>query len=143
MRKSVNVTIHADKIRFPVSPTLYGLFFEEISHAGDGGIYAELIRNRSFEDTLVPDRCHVENCKLHSPTGWVSPFEHTDPIPGWYTQIPEGCEAEIKLDDVLPLNETNPISLRVEAASVPHGSWGIPVRSGETYNRDRKLSILI
>lgn len=142
MRKSANVTIHADKIRFPVSPTLYGLFFEEISHAGDGGIYAELIRNRSFEDTLVPDRCHVENCKLHSPAGWISPFEHTDPIPGWYTQIPEGCEAEIKLDDALPLNETNPISLKVEAASVPHGRvsvcntgfWGIPVRSGETYN---------
>ena len=28
----------------------YGLFFEEINHAGDGGLYAELIRNRSFED---------------------------------------------------------------------------------------------
>ena len=28
----------------------YGIFFEEINHAGDGGLYAELIRNRSFED---------------------------------------------------------------------------------------------
>lgn len=28
----------------------YGIFFEEINHAGDGGLYAELVRNRSFED---------------------------------------------------------------------------------------------
>ena len=27
----------------------YGLFFEEINHAGDGGLYAELIQKRSFE----------------------------------------------------------------------------------------------
>lgn len=34
-----------------INPSLYGLFFEEINHAGDGGLYAELIRNRSFEDS--------------------------------------------------------------------------------------------
>lgn len=33
----------------------YGIFFEEINHAGDGGLYAELIRNRSFEDADSPD----------------------------------------------------------------------------------------
>lgn len=33
-----------------ISEHQYGLFFEEINHAGDGGLYAELIRNRSFED---------------------------------------------------------------------------------------------
>ncbi len=34
----------------------YGIFFEEINHAGDGGLYAELIRNRSFEDNdYVPE----------------------------------------------------------------------------------------
>lgn len=33
----------------------YGIFFEEINHAGDGGIYAELIRNRSFEDSNSAD----------------------------------------------------------------------------------------
>lgn len=32
-----------------ISPTLYGVFFEDINSAADGGIYAELIRNRSFE----------------------------------------------------------------------------------------------
>ncbi len=33
-----------------ISPSLYGIFFEEIDHAGDGGIYAELIRDRTFEE---------------------------------------------------------------------------------------------
>jgi alpha-L-arabinofuranosidase len=38
----------------PVSPTLYGIFLEEISHAFDGGLYAELIQNRSFEEGVLP-----------------------------------------------------------------------------------------
>lgn len=33
----------------PVSPLLYGIFFEEIGHAGEGGLYAELIQDRSFD----------------------------------------------------------------------------------------------
>ena len=36
-----------------VSPYQYGLFFEEINHAGEGGLYAELVRNRSFEEGTV------------------------------------------------------------------------------------------
>ncbi len=36
-----------------ISPTLYGIFYEDINHAADGGLYAELIRNRSFEDDLA------------------------------------------------------------------------------------------
>lgn len=43
----VNVDTHPTKT---VSPDLYGIFFEDINNAADGGIYAELIRNRSFED---------------------------------------------------------------------------------------------
>ena len=32
-----------------VQPTMYGLFFEDINYGADGGLYAELIKNRSFE----------------------------------------------------------------------------------------------
>lgn len=32
-----------------IQPTMYGIFFEDINFAADGGIYAELIKNRSFE----------------------------------------------------------------------------------------------
>ena len=39
-----------------LSPLQYGIFYEEINHGGDGGLYAELIRNRSFEDNATaPD----------------------------------------------------------------------------------------
>ena len=49
---TAQVTIDIDAYqRGPrISPTHYGIFFEDINHAADGGIYAELIRNRSFED---------------------------------------------------------------------------------------------
>ncbi|MFZ1236825.1 MAG: alpha-L-arabinofuranosidase C-terminal domain-containing protein [Prevotella sp.] len=46
----VNINLDVNKTGVSVSPTLYGIFYEDINHAADGGIYAELIRNRSFED---------------------------------------------------------------------------------------------
>lgn len=36
--------------RQPIDPLLYGVFFEDINYGGDGGLYAELIANRSFEN---------------------------------------------------------------------------------------------
>ena len=33
----------------PIQLTMYGLFFEDINYGADGGLYAELIKNRSFE----------------------------------------------------------------------------------------------
>lgn len=46
------ITMNVDAaLRGPLtSPYQYGLFFEEINHAGEGGLYAELVKNRSFED---------------------------------------------------------------------------------------------
>ena len=46
----INVNIDAQQRGPEISPTHYGIFYEDINHAADGGIYAELIRNRSFED---------------------------------------------------------------------------------------------
>ena len=37
------------KLGAPVQPTMYGLFFEDINFAADGGLYAEKVKNRSFE----------------------------------------------------------------------------------------------
>jgi hypothetical protein len=48
---SAIMTIEVDRPGIKVCPTLYGIFFEEVNHAGDGGLHAEMIRNRSFEDT--------------------------------------------------------------------------------------------
>ena len=38
-----------------ISPTLWGIFFEDINMSADGGIYPELVRNRSFEDGDTPE----------------------------------------------------------------------------------------
>src|SRR5690554_4170254 len=43
------MTIETKKIGAEIQPTMYGLFFEDINYAADGGLYAELIKNRSFE----------------------------------------------------------------------------------------------
>ena len=51
-RSQAQVVVNVDAAHpgAQVSPRLYGIFFEEINHAGDGGLYAELVQNRSFED---------------------------------------------------------------------------------------------
>ena len=54
-----------------VSPNLYGIFFEEISHAGDGGLYAELVQNRGFEEHVLPSgmtyREDIRKSRLSTP----------------------------------------------------------------------------
>ena len=44
-----SILVKGDGLTVPVNKELYGLTIEEINHAVDGGIYAELIQNRSFE----------------------------------------------------------------------------------------------
>lgn len=52
----VTLTIQPAQHQAEIGDLHYGIFFEEINHAGDGGLYAELIRNRSFEDnTSTPE----------------------------------------------------------------------------------------
>lgn len=43
------ITVKANEIKATVQPTMYGIFFEDINFGADGGIYAELVKNRSFE----------------------------------------------------------------------------------------------
>ena len=45
--------VQTQKLGAPIQPTMYGLFFEDINYAADGGLYGELVKNRSFE---FPDR---------------------------------------------------------------------------------------
>lgn len=46
---SVTLTISADKPGARIIPTMWGIFFEDINFGADGGLYAELVKNRSFE----------------------------------------------------------------------------------------------
>ncbi|MBQ8607494.1 MAG: carbohydrate binding domain-containing protein, partial [Bacteroidaceae bacterium] len=46
---SHEMVIQTKKLGAEIQPTMYGLFFEDINYAADGGLYAELVKNRSFE----------------------------------------------------------------------------------------------
>src|SRR6267154_6636410 len=48
---SAELTIDATQIVSPVSPTLYGLMTEEINHSYEGGLYAEMVQNRTFRSS--------------------------------------------------------------------------------------------
>ena len=41
--------VNTSKVGGPIPSTMYGIFFEDINYAADGGLYAELVKNRSFE----------------------------------------------------------------------------------------------
>ena len=87
---AARLTINVGRPGPAVSPTLYGAFFEDINRAGDGGLYAEMVQNRSFED-------------FSSPLGWTT------------LQGPQ-AQADVALDTQTPLNANNPTSLRVHIA---------------------------
>ena len=57
----ITITVHADQPLHSVSKDLFGIFFEEINCAGDGGIYPELVRNRSFDDSDKPEHWDISS----------------------------------------------------------------------------------
>lgn len=73
---------------------LYGLFFEDINHAADGGLYAEMVQNRSFE------YCETDRKEYHALTAWEKAGEIN-----W----------EVRTEQ--PLHSENPHYLHVEAQS--------------------------
>ena len=45
----ITLTIQADKPGAQINPAMWGIFFEDINFGADGGLYAEMVKNRSFE----------------------------------------------------------------------------------------------
>ncbi len=62
---TLNVDMTSRGAEVPAS--MYGIFFEEINHAGDGGLYAEMLMNRSFEERVMPEGYKVVNGELVPP----------------------------------------------------------------------------
>ncbi|MDD7632041.1 MAG: alpha-L-arabinofuranosidase C-terminal domain-containing protein [Parabacteroides sp.] len=134
------ITIDGEALRSPVNPSLYGLSLEEVNHALDGGLYAELIQNRSFEDGVPPLNCPYDFASnlLSTPNGWSLPFIRPDSIVGWH---PLTTDTHLYIDTQGTINEYNRRSLLV--SSVPTdgksggvyatGYKGISIRKGETY----------
>jgi alpha-N-arabinofuranosidase len=105
--------INAAKVTGTVSPMLYGLMTEEINFSYEGGLYGELIRNRTFK------------ANTQEPIFWYAVGDTT-----------------IALDTNQPLNAALNLSLKLDATKASKispvgiangGYWGIPVRTNTTY----------
>ena len=98
-----------------VSPNQFGIFLEEINHAGDGGLYNELVRNGSFTEATTLD--------------------------AWSVIRGSGAEVNLFFDDSVPLSPAKQRSLRIEvgpskgdrAGVSNEGYWGISVKQGKSY----------
>lgn len=111
------LTIEAGQYASKMSPLHYGLMTEEINYSYDGGLYAELVRNRAFlDDPQIPAH--------------------------WSSVQGNGSAASISLDRNQFLNKALPTSLRLDVSSATHSSpagvsntgyWGIPVKPETRY----------
>src|ERR1700728_1460230 len=116
--QSPSLTVHLDQPTAKVSPMLYGLMTEEINFSYDGGLYAELIRDR----TVGPGR---------------RPLFH-------WTEVARGDSmVDISVDDHTGPSNALPRSIKLTVAaasdSAPAGMqndgyWGIAVRPQTTYS---------
>lgn len=52
-KNEYTIVLNMEAEGIEISPMLYGLFFEDINFAGDGGLYGELIKNRSLVKNLI------------------------------------------------------------------------------------------
>jgi alpha-L-arabinofuranosidase len=137
----LTMTIDASAPRVRVSPEMYGIFFEEINHAGDGGLYAELIQNRDFEAGLPPEGWRIDGEQLVTPSGWGTKKWVATDLPGW-SFIKEGdAEGSMQLESTDPLNERNPHSLKLTVEKlgercgvVNSGYWGMNIVKGDWYD---------
>ena len=128
--------IDAGKVTGKVSPMLYGLMTEEINFAYEGGLYGELIRNRSFKADAVVPRVTPETYEAGK---YLPVTFKPDTQPRFWTVV---GGASMVLDPNSPLNEFLNVSLKLDAASASAaapagvangGYWGIPVKPQTTY----------
>ena len=109
------VTVRTNKAK-DVSRVLYGWHYEEIGMIGDGGLYAEMVRNRNFEEANLPEGLVIENGKykdIPGPARGEKKIYQIDPLVGWVT-TPLGCSPiRISLTDMRPLNPQNSHSMAV------------------------------
>ena len=140
------ITIDVAQHGADIPSSMYGIFFEEINHAGDGGLYAELV-----EDTSVPEGYRVKDGKLYPPANSCNHLTcakphpdmcyrwPTEEIPAWSLTQLEGEGASMKLTTEYPLNSATPTALKVtlpaegRVAIGNTGFWGMNIEEGKDY----------
>src|SRR4051812_19647224 len=108
------VTIDVARPGASINPAMWGAFFEDINFGADGGLYAELVKNRGFE--------------------------FPDPLMGWSKLSPTLAKGELSVRDDGPFNPNNPHYVRLVSEGTAlfgianEGFRGIGLRQGEAYN---------
>ena len=117
--KEAKVTVEVDRPGHKISPVLFGIFFEDINLSADGGLYPELVRNRSFEDADTLENWTFVSADARS-TASISTadVQAGPPIP--------------------PLNPFNRKSLCIKANGSFNlknsGFWGMNIVKGKSYS---------
>ena len=150
VKESVPVTLNVSEKGAPVSSSMYGVFFEEINHAGDGGLYAELVQNRSFEEKEMPEGYFIERGRLkpapvpNHENGKVNhdasyKWNH-EPVRAWSLQPADESIASMRLTKEEPIFETAPNNLEVSIHQadkpvrlINEGYWGMNIEKGKLY----------
>jgi len=151
------ITIHLDKRGPALNPRMYGIFLEEINHGVDGGLYAEMIRNRGFEDAKPPEGFSFHpgadgrrgrwmaagyNAEAFGKFDYFNPDGTMKDFPFW-SLIKEGAaQGSMNLDTNNPLNPAGPRSLRLDIDDpgsgrlgiANEGFFGVGVAAGRKYN---------
>jgi alpha-N-arabinofuranosidase len=111
------LTIHADQPASKVSPTLYGLMTEEINYSYDGGLYAEMVRNRTFRSDWagILNWLQVENGNARAT---MAADEKTGPS--------EALKTSLRID----VKQADPQN---QAGVLNEGYWGMGLRPDTTY----------
>jgi len=154
-QQRAGIFIDAARPGAKVEPSLHGIFFEEISHGGEGGLYAELIQNRGFEESRLPPATTLQNGFIvperkphfslpnNRASDWRMRWEIKSPWPAWSVQASDSTSITLSLTKEKPLNEATANSLQVTINKVNangvnnlvnEGFWGINTVKGETYD---------
>lgn len=116
------LTVSADQPGARINPAMWGIFFEDINLGADGGLYAELIKNRSFE---------FPNAMM-----------------GWGQVRAGAANGDLTISTDAPFNVANPHYLRINTASaegfgvVNEGFRGIGVKKGERYDFSAQIRVV-
>lgn len=129
-----------------VPESLYGIFFEEINHAGDGGIYAELVKNRNFEEHVVPSGTvykdgyavapHSLNYEHGGYRDWKIKWDADSlKMDGW--SLKGNVKAEVTSENQLDAATPNAIRLEIESPDAileNSGYWGMRIIGNDKYD---------
>jgi len=154
-QEGATITIDAAKTGNTVSTTLHGVFFEEISHAGEGGLYAEMVQNRGFEDANIPPGMTLQDGFIVPPrtphfsmpddgvSDWKMEWPALGDLPAWRSMGVGKAALAVSRTAVQPLNNATPHSMQVEisyaddgdrAEVINEGFWGMNIVAGAAYD---------